>query len=280
MSDVQEIKNQMIAVKEKETALVDMNSTSKVSIWNLLFYIVAVCVGDLRKYFIEHRAYVEDRLANQKAGTLPWYRELALNFQYGFDLITDTDKFYNGTATEEEIEDSKVIKYAAINLGDKPGTIVLKVATETDGKLATLPQEVETSLEEFYEEVGFAGDRITIINHLADKLFLNLKIYINPLLLDASGVSKLNGGKPVEEALQEFMKELPFNGELVLQSLVDKLQMVEGVEIAHVIEVKSSSLDPVEGMHGTPEVIQVKKIPASGYFEIETFDDIEYVVSN
>nr|BFF39081.1 hypothetical protein BACY1_08860 [Tenacibaculum mesophilum] len=280
MDAVQEAKNQMIAVKEKETALIELNSASKVSVWLHLFYIVAVCFGDLKKYFKEHRAYVDDRLANQKAGTLSWYRELALKFQYGFDLILDTDKFDDEAATEEQIEASKVIKYAAINLGDKPGTIVLKVATETDGKLAPLPQEVETSLKEYYKEVGFAGDVITIINHLADKLFLNLKIYINPLLLDASGVSKLHGGKPVEEALQEFMKELPFNGELVIQSLVDKLQLVEGVEIAHVVEVKSSSLDPNLGSHGTPQVIEVKKIPASGYFEIETFNNIKYVVSN
>lgn len=278
MSEIQDIKNQMIAVKENETALQDLTSVSKVSIWLHLFFIVASCIIDLRKYFTAHRAYVDDRLANQKAGTLPWYRAKALEFQYGFDLITDRDKFDNGTATEQEIEDSKVIKYAAVNEGDKPGTIVIKVATEVNEKLATLPTEVEASLKEYYKEIGFAGDRITIINHLADKLFLNLKIYVDPLVLDTSGTSKLFGGKPVEDALQEFMKELPFNGELVLQSLVDKLQLVEGVRIAHIQEVKSSSLDANSGTHGTPQVINVKQIPVSGYFEIENFDNISYVV--
>ncbi|MEX6627577.1 nucleotidyltransferase [Tenacibaculum salmonis] len=278
MSTVQDIKNNMIAVKEKETALADLNSTSKVSIWNLLLFIVAFCSQDLRTYFSEHRKYINHRLANQKAGTLPWYRSMALAFQYGFHLIADTDKFQNELATSEEIEASKLIKYAAVNEGDKPGTIVIKVATETDNKLATLSPEAEISIKQYFKEIAFAGDRITIINHLADKLFLNIKIHINPLVLEVNGISKQKGNKPVEDALQEFMKELPFNGQMVLQSLVDKLQLVEGVEVAHLVEVKSSSLDPILGKHGIASLIEVKHIPVSGYFEIENFDNISYVV--
>ncbi|MCT4698090.1 nucleotidyltransferase [Tenacibaculum haliotis] len=278
MSTVQQIKNEMIAVKENETALAGLTSTSKVSIWLHLLYIVAVCVGDLKQYFSSHRTYIDERLANQKSGTLPWYRSMALAFQYGFDLITDTDTFDNNNADEQAIEDSKIIKYAAVNEGDKPGTIVIKVATEESGKLAILTPEAETSVKQYFKEIGFAGDRITIINHLADKLFLNIRIYIDPLVLEVNGMSKLNGNKPVEEALQEFMKELPFNGEMLLQSMVDKLQVVEGVKVAHLVEIKSSSLDAVGGNHGTPQVIEVSKIPLSGYFEIETFDNINYVV--
>jgi hypothetical protein len=39
--------------------------------------------------------------------------------------------------------------------------------------------------------------------------------------LDENGMSKLDA-IPVNEALQEFMKELDFNGELRLSALVDK----------------------------------------------------------
>ncbi|CAA0153160.1 nucleotidyltransferase [Tenacibaculum maritimum] len=278
MNIVKDTQNKMIAVKENETALADLNSTSKVSIWSLLFFIVAVCTGDLRDYYKDHRKYVDDRLANQKAGTLPWYRSMAVVFQNGFDLIPQTNKFDNQAATNEEIAASKIIKYATANDGEVKGTIVIKVATEKNGKLSPITDEQEESLEKYFEEIKWAGDAITIINHLADKLFLNLRIYRDPLVLDATGLSIRNGNKPVEEALQEFMKELPFDGELILQSLIDKLQLVEGVKIAHIVEAKSSSLDPDLDTHGTPALIEVKHIPASGYFEIETFDNISYVV--
>ncbi|MEQ3500591.1 nucleotidyltransferase [Tenacibaculum sp. SSH1-16] len=278
MNDVQDIKNEMIAVKNNESALQDLNSSSKVSVWNLLFYIVAVCGIDLRKMHREHRTYVDYRLDNQKSGTLPWYRSKALEFQYGFDLIPGTDKYINGEATEEQIEASKIIKYATASNGATRGSIVIKVATEKEGKLSPIEPGEQNALEEYFEEVKWAGREITIINHLADKLYLNLRIYRDPLILDVNGISILDGNKPVEDALQEFMKELPFNGELVLQSLVDKLQLVRGVKIAHIIEVKSSSLDPANDAYGTPQYIEVSKIPASGYFEIVDFNNVNYVV--
>ncbi|CAA0144706.1 conserved hypothetical protein [Tenacibaculum maritimum] len=268
----------MIAAKEKETALQDLNDTRKVSIWLLLFYIVAVCVSDLRDYFIEHRKYIDDRLANQKSGTLPWYRSMALAFQYGFDLIEKTDKFNNENATQEQIEASKIIKYAAVNDGDTKGSIVIKIATEKNGKLSTIEPEEAFALNEYFKEIKWGGDALVIINHLADKLFLNMQIYRDPLVLDENGMSILNGNKPVEEAVQEFMKELPFDGELILQSLIDKIQLIDGVKIAHLLEAKSSSLNPSTAEHGEASLIEVKRIPESGYFEVETFENIEYVV--
>ena len=278
MSTVQQTKNEMIAAKTNEAALSELTSTTKVSIWQHLFYVVSKCIEDLKKYFDSHRDYVDERLANQIAGTLPWYRMKALEFQYGFDLIENTDKFENGLATQEEIEASKIIKYATSGEGSRRNNIVIKVATEKDGKFSTIEPEQAAALKAYFEEIRWPGKEITIINSKADKLFLKIRIYRDPLVLSEEGVSIFKGTKPVEEALLELMKELPFNGELVLQSLVDKLQVVEGVKTVHLEEIKSSYLDPSKNEYGTPELIQVKKIPESGYFDIETFDNISYVV--
>lgn len=275
---VQEIKNEMIVVKDNENTLTDLNSTSKVSVWNLFLFIIAFCFQDLRSYFDAHRDDVIERLNNQKSCTLAWYRTKALAFQYGFDLITDTDVFDIEGAAEATISASKIIKYAAVNDGDTPGTIVIKVATESNEKLSQITAAQKTSLEAYFAEIKAAGDKISIINYIADKLFLTFQIHIDPLVLNQTGVSILNGNKPVEDAILEFMKELPFNGELVLQSLVDKIQQVEGVKIAHLVAAKSSWLNVETQLHGTPTLINVKRIPESGYFEVENYDDITYVV--
>ncbi|MFL0089917.1 nucleotidyltransferase [Tenacibaculum maritimum] len=275
---VEEYQNKMIVVKENEPSLSELTSTSKVSIWRQLLFIVATCMVDLRTYFTAHREYVDKRLANQKAGTLPWYRSMTLAFQYGFDLIEGTDKFENNNATEEEINASKIIKYAAVNEGEVNGSVVVKIATETNGKLSPIQPEVVLALKEYFKEIKWVWDDLVIINHLADKLFLNIRIYRDPLVLNAEGMSILKGNKPVEQAIQEFMKELPFDGELILQNLIDKLQKVDGVKIAHLVEAKSSSLNPNTSEHGIASRIEVKRIPESGYFEIETFENIEYVV--
>lgn len=204
---------------------------------------------------------------------------MALRFQFGFDLMADKDYFDNGTATEDQIEASKIIKYAAVNEADDSSRVILKIAGETDGVLSDFddPSQVE-SIQAYINEIRVAGVQVTIINYKADQLYINLQIKRDAALLDENGMSKLDANYPVNEALQEFMKELDFNGELRLSALVDKIQLVPGVKDATLISAESSWIDPASNGYGTPQPIFISKIAESGYFEIVTFDTIAYVV--
>ena len=269
----------LIAKKESDSNLDALNSTSKTAIWRLWLYIVAYATNVLESLFDKHYTEVTSIITELKPHTMRWYRQKALAFQYGFDLISDTDIFDNGTATEAQIEASKIIKYAAITEATTESRLVLKIATEDNaGKLAPITSGQESAFIPYIEEIKDAGVAITVINYLPDILKLNLRIYYDPLVLTSSGISIRTGKKPVEEALNEFMKELPFNGELVLNSLIDKLQKTEGVKIPHLVQAASKWIDTALDDYGNFENISVKKIPVSGYFEIENFDNIEYVV--
>lgn len=269
----------LISKKESDSNLDALNSTSKTAIWRLWLYILAYATNVLESLFDKHYTEVTSIITELKPHTMRWYRQKALAFQYGFDLISDTDIFDNGTATEAQIEASKIIKYAAITEATTESRLVLKIATEDSaGKLAPITSGQESAFIPYIEEIKDAGVAITVINYLPDILKLNLRIYYDPLVLTSSGVSIRTGKKPVEEALNEFMKELPFNGELVLNSLIDKLQKTEGVKIPHLVQAASKWIDTALDDYGNFENISVKKIPISGYFEIENFDNIEYVV--
>jgi hypothetical protein len=269
----------LIAKKESDSNLDSLNSTSKTAIWRLWLYIVAYATNVLESLFDKHYTEVTSIITELKPHTMRWYRQKALAFQYGFDLISDTDIFDNRTATEAQIEASKIIKYAAITEATTESRLVLKIATEDSaGKLAPITSGQESAFVPYIEEIKDAGVAITVINYLPDILKLNLRIYYDPLVLTSTGVSIRTGKKPVEDALNEFMKELPFNGELVLNSLIDKLQKTEGVKIPHLVQAASKWIDTALDDYGNFENISVKKIPVSGYFEIENFDNIEYVV--
>lgn len=273
------IQNEIFATIAANENLQGLNSTSKVAIFRLLAYVVAYAIWLHESFFDQHTKEVNERLANEKAGTLPWYRTMALRFQFGFDLMADKDYFDNGTATEDQIEASKIIKYAAVNEADDSGRVILKIAGETDGVLSDFddPSQVE-SIEAYINEIRVAGVQVTIINYKADQLYINLQIKRDAALLDENGMSKLDANYPVNEALQEFMKELDFNGELRLSALVDKIQLVPGVKDATLISAESSWIDPASNGYGTPQPIFISKIAESGYFEIVTFDTIAYVV--
>ena len=251
---------------------------SLASLENILFETMAFIVFVLESFFDVKEAEIDTKLLNQKSGRLSWYRFMSLQFQYGFDLLTDSDQFNNDVATAEQIATSKIIKYAAVTEADRAGTIVVKVAGETNDELAPITAAQEIAFKAYVNEFKYAGTRISVINFLADLLFLNLTIEIDPLLLNLNGVSILEGNKPVEIALKEFLKELPFNGQLTLQSLVDKLQKVKGVKIATVVNANTSWLDPAVGDYGAQQPITIKRIPESGYFKVANFNDITYVV--
>lgn len=251
---------------------------SLLSIENILFSVIAGVVYTLEQFFGEHKKEVTTQLYNQKSGRLPWYRSMALKFLYGFDLLPDSDEFNLEGATAEQIAAAQIIKYSAVNNSEVAGQIVIKIATENESVLSPVTAPQKEAVEAYFERVKWAGTYVTIINYLPDRLFLNIKIQRDPLVLDANGTSILNGGKPVEDAIKAFLKELPFNGELILAHLIDKLQLVEGVTIPTLLEASSSWIDADLDDYGTPTLIDIKRIPVSGYYEVANFNNIEYVV--
>lgn len=252
---------------------------SIVSLENIIFEIVALAIFIHELFFDQHTKEIDERLANEKAGTLPWYRTMALRFQYGFNLVPDEDYFDNGNATPEQIAASKIIKYAAVNESADTSRVILKIAGEVDGVLSnfTNPSQVE-AIEHYVEEFRVAGVPVTIINYLPDRLYLNIQIKRDALVLDQNGMSILNADYPVNEALKEFMKELKFNGELLLSALTDKLQVVPGVLDATIVSAQSAWINPNINDYDIPQPIFISKIAESGYYEVVTFDNINYVV--
>ncbi len=270
----------LLAKKAADSRLDSLSSTSKTAIWRLWLYIVAYAVRALEILFDAHKAEVYDALLQLKPHTARWYRNKALAFQYGFDLYVDTDVFNNQDFTQEQIDNSKIIKYAAVTEATIESRLIIKIATENaNQELSPISETHKESFDAYIDEIRDAGVKVTIINYLPDILRLHIKIYYDPLVLTSSGVSILSGKKPVEIALKEFMKELPFNGELLLSALVDKLQQTEGVRIPHLVSASSSWIDAEGADYGSFENISVKKIPVSGYFKIENFNNIEYITN-
>lgn len=252
------------------------NSISQSAAYRRFVFIISYAIALLESLFDTHNQEVEDIIQTKFPHRLSWYRTKALAFQYGFDLIQDTDKYDNTGFTDEEIAATKVIKYSAVTKSG--GQLRIKIATETAGVLAPIEPEVKESFDAYIDEIADAGVNYLVVNLLPDILLLNIQIYRDPLVLDANGMSILNANYPVQDAINEYMKELPFNGELVLAHLVDKLQQVPGVNIPHIVNAESQSIDINTNVYNDAEPINVKTVPVSGYFTIPNFNNITYVV--
>nr|DAU24396.1 MAG TPA: Baseplate structural protein [Caudoviricetes sp.] len=273
---IQEIQTLILQAKAQEPALSELNSTSKVAIWRLWVYIIAVAIWSLEKLFDQHRADIDKRLAELKPHTARWYRSKALAFQYGFDLLPDSDKFNNQGHTEEAIEASKIVKYSAVIESKNEGRLIVKIAGEQGDTLQPITDAQKQAFEAYLQEIKDAGVRLSVVNYQPDVLHLQMKIIYDPLVLDSNGQSIIHATKPVEETIKSYLKRLPFNGELVLAHLIDALQQAEGVKIPHLVLAQSKNITS-SGSYGAFETIEISKIPTAGYFTIDNFNDISYV---
>ena len=249
---------------------------SKVSFENIKFDIIAFSIWVLENLFDTHKKEVDDIIEAKMPHRPSWYRSKAKAFQYGFALITDTDKYDNTGFTDDQVLNSKIIKYAAVT--PSAGQILIKIATETAGVLAPITAGQKASFDAYILEIADCGVKYIVVNHLPDILLLNLQIFRDPLVLNSTGMSIINGNYPVQDAINEYMKELPFNGELVLAHFIDKLQKAEGVVIPHIINAESQAIDINTNEYLDAEPIYVKTVPVSGYFTIPNFDNVSYVV--
>lgn len=288
---LQEIINKMWELKDADPVLSPVfTSTSKTSVFGQIFETVAFVIFNFQEAAKLHKKEVEDKIAQQKIPSLQWYRNLALRFQYGFDLHPSslTELFLptyqdNGVtivATEEQIENSKIIKYAAVTRnisGTGKVKISMKIAGENMDEV--LSDEKALAFVKFIEEKQAAGDNIVVVNYLPDILELKFKIAYNPRVLQANGMSILTGKFPVQDTIKTLMQNLPFNGELSVQVLREAIKATEGVNDLLEINVASKWIEPGAGAggYGQFQPIEISRIPKSGRFKIEDWTGFEYI---
>jgi hypothetical protein len=276
---VQEIQSAILAAIASDQALSSqLTSTSKVAVYRLFSFVIASAIWLLESIFDNHKKEIDTALYEQKSGTPRWYRNMSLAFQYGFDLLEHSDKFDNTGYTDDQIEASKIIKYCSVKESIESNRLTIKVAGESGENLIPLDDTQITAFLQYMTEIKYAGVKLNVVNNPADKLLLNMQIYRDVLVIDENGVSILNGDKPVEKAIRAYMKALPFDGELVLNDLIAHLRAVEGVKNANITTATSSSYNTAANTYTDFQPINVKTIPIAGYFEIENFNTVSYVV--
>lgn len=272
---ISEIYNSMITEKETfsslsglvpnpdtaQTFLADLTSSSKVAIWRLYFWVVAVAIWTHEQLFDLFKAEVTEIGKNLITGTRNWYRLQAEAFQYGDSLVWNntTLKFEYPTGSTG----SKVVKHASVR--EASNILRIKVAKDDGaGGLQPLSNSEQTAFETYINQIKFAGTSVSVVNLNADLLKLQVDVYIDPLLLTATGESILNTGTfPVKKAIENYIINLPFDGVFNRTKLVDAIQSAEGV-----IDVVLQNSEATSGVNPYVNTGQ-NYIANAGYLEID-----------
>ena len=200
--------------------LSQLASSSRVAIWRLFAYIIAVAIYTTEVLWDLFKKDIEEIAAQAEAGTVRWYQERVLDFQFG-DVLIYADGKYQYAVLDDSL---KVVKRCAVV--ERPdGVVFIKTAKLDSGGLPIPLDSPElTALTAYMQQIKFAGTFLSVNSFNADTLKLYYDIYYSAEL-DLTTVQTA-----VYAAVQSFIANLPFNGALNINKLTDALQALTGVK--------------------------------------------------
>lgn len=263
MRTIDEIFKAMIERKNAIPELATLSNASSVSIWRLLLYIVAVVANTVERLFDTHKQEVEDLIRQLVPGRAEWYAHKAKEFLLNELLPDGSDTYNTSHLTDEQIEQKRIVKYAVAYEDRTIANLTIKIAGESNGELAPISQSAETQFRAYMEEVKYAGVKINLVNLAADRFACRMNIWYDPILAPE------NVASDCRNAIKNYLRNLPFNGEYSGMALTDAVQKVDGVKIVDLISASSNTV-----RSNVMAEINSHIHPRSGYFRPATDNDI------
>lgn len=200
----------------EQDLLNNLKSGTKTAIWRLFARTIAWAIGVSERNLKGGLDEINDIIVNQKVQTREWYVQKSLEYQDGYTISKNETTFQVEYETEDE--SAKIIKNASLE--DVGNRTVLKVRKET-GALTT---DEKTRFETYMNKIKALGSRIDIRSVDSDKLSIYLQVYYNGEV--RLGDVQIN----VESAVEDYIKNLPFNSAFKVNTLLDTLRVIDGVD--------------------------------------------------
>lgn len=227
---------------------------SAVSLENIWFSIVASAIWVLESIFDAFKVDVDEKIAGAVLASIPWYHKIALEFQYGDSLVFDeqTQQFVYPTVDPSK----QVVKFAACrDVGG--GVYVLAAAADSAGNPTALSAPVLAAFEGYLKQRKPAGVILEVGSYNPDLVRVSMTVQYDPQVINASGQLIADPSvKPVEAAIDDYLRGIVYGGVLNKTKLVDAVQAAPGVRdvVLDSVSVKSAntaSYTPITGNNYT-----------------------------
>lgn len=277
-----------VLTENEQATLNSLTSTSKVSIFRLFVYVVAVAIWIRQNLWDITQKDIEERVRISRPFTKGWFIDTALNYRHGATL--PESGIYDDTGlTLQQIAAMQIVARAAVeeNVINGLGSLRVKVAKLENEELVKLSPTELDGFAAYMDLMTAAGISIVSTSDDADRLKVVFKIYFDPTIINANG-ARLDGtdDAPAVTALKAYLKDKntgDFNGELSLDQLVDVLQAVDGFKNVFLVSAQSAygTLSYSTAEFSDYGAINEFRRPNSGYFKLDEAESVfNYIPKN
>lgn len=256
-----------------QTLLDDLSSPSKVAIWRLFVYIIAVAMFVHEKLWDAFKIEIAAMIEPAQYGTIPWYQKQSLLFQYGDSLewIDNKFKYAEIDATKQIIKRAAAVENGSV--------VTIKVAKlSADSPIRLDPDTELPAFIQYIKDIKPAGVKTAIISYDPDEVKLTLKVYYDPLVMLSTGYSIANGNYPVLDAINNYLANVLFGGQMNTTKLIDAIQSAEGVKDVILVTAQAkSAIESNTEWHTIAPATNPNYVSIAGYFKKDPACIINYI---
>ena len=204
---INDIYKEAVEERNKRLELKEFKSDSKLSVLNGITWAFAAVIQSFETLLDVFAIDISNAMNNRINGTPAYYANALLQYQKGDTLVVREDGLAFGYAAVDKTKQIITqVSYVESTQDEKlDSTLILKVATGEQGKLAMIPKEELLMINAYINQIKFAGTRINVISREGDVLIPKVTAYYDGAVTEAEVFDN------IEEKLNEYIMNAAFD---------------------------------------------------------------------
>lgn len=214
--------------------LTEFENSSKMSILDAFTWVVAACIWTFENVLEVFKVDLARDLQNRINGTPAYFANALLKYQSGDELVINEEGtiFSYPTINPTKRIITKVAYCEEEEQGFHDKIVRFKIATGTPGAYSRINDNELIAIRAYLNQLLFAGQHARVVSRIGDVLVPKVVVYYD------GAVTEDDLYKSIEEALNNYIASIEFDGLVYAQKVIDAIQKVE-----HVTDVAVSSND-------------------------------------
>lgn len=280
---ISDIYNSMKETRDEYLELTEFRNSSKMSVMDAFMWVVATCIWAFEDIIDVFKVDLAKDLRHRINGTPAYYANALLKYQSGDTLQMSEDGTTFGYAQTDASKQiiTKVSYSEEQEEGFYDKRLYLKVATGTPGDYKRIDDVELLAVQAYVDKISFAGTHAIVVSRNGDILIPKLTVYYDGAVASEEVYSN------VENALNEYVQNLPFDGVVYVQKIIDAIQKADHVvdvyigenQGVYVVQYDSDNNLIVQNDSGVTPVYERKVersfVPVSGFVKQSSGEGVE-----